>query len=197
MFRGIIAAILILTGCGETGGKIEISEIGLSMALPAGWVSEGLEKQDRREYIVKSQFYEPAKRDDNWGNVSLLPLVIATSAGQVIKNQPTLDEYVDNIIEQNQGMEMMLKGLGRILEKIVPGEQKFGEEFQSSVISKHPLTISGFEAIEVVTKANYTIMEVYIGKDDKVITITFRALPEDFPKLEPSFRRAIESIKIK
>ncbi|MDH5769493.1 MAG: hypothetical protein OEZ31_11165, partial [Nitrospirota bacterium] len=63
------------------------------------------------------------------------------------------------------------------------------------IIAKISRKISNLDAIEVIEEATYSVIRVYIAKDDKIIDVMFRTLPEDFPKSEPLLRKAIESIK--
>ncbi len=64
-------------------------------------------------------------------------------------------------------------------------------------ISTIPVTISGHEAIEVVTEAVYTVIEVDIQKGEDVIRVSFRALREDYPTYEEPFRGALRSIELR
>ena len=63
------------------------------------------------------------------------------------------------------------------------------------IISKNSVTISGREAIETVTEAEYTVIDVNILENSRVIRVSFRTLKEDFPKHEPSLRTSLQSIK--
>lgn len=86
--------------------------------------------------------------------------------------------------------------MAKVLDKIV-GEEELDEEIiETRIISKTSRKVSNLDAIEVVKEADYSVIDVYIGKEDKVIEVFFRTLPDDFPKYELSFRKAIESIKI-
>lgn len=64
------------------------------------------------------------------------------------------------------------------------------------LVSTAPVTISGHEAIEVVTEALYTVIEVDIQRGEEVIRVSFRALTEDYPAHEKSFRAALRSIEL-
>ena len=64
------------------------------------------------------------------------------------------------------------------------------------IISKTPITINGYEAIEVVSEAEYTVIDVNILKNDRIVRVSFRTLREDFPKHEPSLRTSLQSIKV-
>ena len=64
------------------------------------------------------------------------------------------------------------------------------------VISKNTVTVSGREAIETVSEAEYAVVDVNILYGDRVIRVSFRTLKEDFPKNETSLRTSLQSIKI-
>lgn len=82
---GLIAAGLFFlsAGCGGKGGKVEIPEMGFSMILPTGW------QTDSR---ARTFFYEPAKRDENWGMVIEYQL----EEGQ------TMEEFVENDLKESR-----------------------------------------------------------------------------------------------
>lgn len=194
----IVGLVFLFTGCSRGRETIEISEIGFSMRLPAGWKSSGIERQDRREYALKADFYGPAKRDDNWGDISVLPLVIQQSLGGPVIEAQTLSEYVESQIKESEEMATIFRGMAKILEKMIPEQEKIEEQILPTRLrSKTTRTISSLEAIELITEATYTLMTVYIRKGDQVVVVSFRTLPEDFSEYEPSFQQAIESIKIK
>jgi hypothetical protein len=180
--------IILIIGCGRSGEKVKVPELGLSMNLPSGW---RVDKENPR------MFFATKNPDKNYGMVADYPLEIRTLEGELIKSQPTLEEYVDNKLDQVKRMETMTKGLGKILEEMIPGEQEIEEQIpQISIISKTHRTISGLEAIEIVTEAEYTIIEVNIRKGERVIQVSFRTPRDDFPELESSFRNALNSIEI-
>jgi len=63
------------------------------------------------------------------------------------------------------------------------------------IISKNPVTVSGHEAIETVSEAEYTVIDVNILHSDRVVRVSFRTRKEDFPKYEASLRASLQSIK--
>ena len=68
------------------------------------------------------------------------------------------------------------------------------------VISKTPLTVSGYDAIEAVIEypnAGSKALKVYIHKDDRLIEISYVSPKEKFSEDEPSFRESIASIEIR
>jgi len=67
----------------------------------------------------------------------------------------------------------------------------------AKIYSKALLTISGHEAIELVSGAAYTVIEVDIKKGDRIIRVSMRTLKQDFSGYEESLRAALRSIKIK
>jgi len=105
----------------------------------------------------------------------------------------TLDEWLD----EQLGVDRKKKA-----KKKPPSEQeqrlkKLFNFVDTHIVSRKKLTVSGLEAVEVVTEANYTVMEVDIKKGDRVIRVSMRALREEFPKYEAAYRKALASIKIK
>ncbi len=180
----VLAAFLVVCiGCGKgtAGRAVKIPEMGLSLTLPAGWQTEPR---------YRSEFYDPAKRDDSRGGVIEYAL-----------EGMTLAEFVEDAFAQLERMEATQKALLNVLEKAAPaglgaGAAEAADLPQTRIISSTPCTISGMEAIEVVYEANYTIMEVFIRRGDKAVGVTFRCLKEDFPSYEPAFREAIDSIRI-
>jgi len=95
--------------------------------------------------------------------------------------------------EDNFGMveDYPLEGL--TLEEYVEKMSKAGAP---QVLSKTPCTVGGCEAVEMVTEAEYAVVEVDIRKGDRVIRVSFRTLAEDLPEHEESFRAALRSIAI-
>jgi hypothetical protein len=173
----LIIGLLLSLSCQTGSNRVIIQELGFSMSLPKGWLTDSREP---------STFYEKSKRDDNWGMVVEYQL----------EEGETMEEFVENTLKESEEMETMYKKMAKTLGRIA-GEEELGEEIsETRIVAKTPCKVSNLNAIEVVKEAEYTVLEVYIDKGDKVIEVFFRALPEDFPKYEPSFRQAIESIKI-
>lgn len=96
--------------------------------------------------------------------------------------------------EDNFGMVEDYSLEGQSLPEYV---RRMSEVGSAQTVSATPVTISGHEAIEVVTEALYTVIEVDVQKGDKVIRVSFRALKEDYPAHEESFRAALRSIELK
>ncbi len=71
------AALAAAAGCGPAGGSstVNVPELGLTMALPSGWVAD---PENAR------MFYDREERDDNFGMIEDYPL-----------EGKTLAEYVD------------------------------------------------------------------------------------------------------
>ena len=162
------------------------------MRLPPGWkqgeprVMGGYRLSSRGEF-----FFENADYDDPSGSVMEFPLMGAS-----------LTEHVDNLLGDTEKMEKLQAGLLRVLGKMAGEEvseeiKEVEKALQSKVISKTPRTISGHEAIEVLTEAPRTILTLYVRRGDEVIWVNFGALKEDFPQYEQLFRDAIETIKIR
>jgi len=190
----VIALALVIThGCGKRAPTFKLSRLGFSMKLPSGWqqgeprMMGGFTPRSGGEF-----FFADPELDDPYGNVMDFPLMEGES----------LTEYVDNLLTETEKMEKLQAGLVRALGEIA-GEEASEEikeaekAVQSKVISMTPRTISGHEAIEVLTEAPFTLLTVYILRGDTVIWVTFRAPKEEFPQYEQLFREAIETIKIR
>jgi len=175
----VIILTLALIGCsGPSGGaKVKVPELGLTMELPPGW------KVDRRSTRF---FFDKAKPEDNYGLVEDYPL-----------EGKTLDECVDANIRMTQNIEALQHVAADKLSELVGGAVDMPKVTQTRIASRTDTTIDGHEAIELVTESAYTIIEVDIKKGNGLIRISFRTLNEDFPKYEPSFRKAIESIRLR
>lgn len=170
---------MVSSGCGRGAGgaRVEVAELGLSMVLPAGW------RADRRN---PGMFLDRAKPDDNFGMVDEYPL-----------EGKTLSEYVDWALGSVEGLEKAQEALLKGLAEAV-GDEGGGAEgsFRTGLVSRTPLTISGLEAIELVTQGVYTVIEVNIRKGNSVIRVSFRTLKEDFSEQEAALRGALRSIEI-
>lgn len=169
----IFSVSLICTGCKKSATKVVITNLGFTMMLPTGW------QVDPKD---NSNFYELNKKEDNFGWV----------AEYELEEDESLVEFVDSLIVDAQNIERMqsemLKSLGKETDET--------EYPETRVISKNQRKVSGLDAIELISEANFFVFEVYIQKDRKVIQVTFRILTDDFPQCEPSLRKAIESISI-
>lgn len=165
---------LIFIGCKKSASKVVIPNLGFSMRLPAGW------QVDPKD---NTNFYESTKQDDNFGWV----------AEYELEEDESLTEFVDSLIVDVKNMELeqieLLKSLGEEADET--------EYPETQLLAKNSRMVNGREAIELITEANYSILELYILKDNKVIQVTFRVLKDDFPKYEPILHKSIETIKIK
>lgn len=91
-----------------------------------------------------------------------------------------------------------MRALGKIAGEEFSEEIKEAESaVETRVISKTPRTVSGHEAIEVLTEAPRTTLTLYVRRGDTVIWVNCGAPKEDFPKYEQIFRDAIETIKVR
>ena len=136
-------------------------------------------------------FFEKADYDDPSGEVMEFPLEAAS-----------LTAFVDNMLGQTEKLESLQVGLAGALDKMTDGAvtEQLGDAeraIRTRVTSKQPCTISGLEAIEVVTDAPRTTLALYIRKESKVIAVTFGAPRQDFPKYENLFRDTIRTITIR
>ncbi len=132
-------------------------------------------------------FFDRAKPDDNFGMVEERPL-----------EGKTLSEYVDSALASVEALEKAQEALVRGLEEAAGAGQRgsVGGSSRSGLVSRNSLTISGLEAIEVVTQGAYTVIQVNIRKGDSVIRVSFRTLKEDFPEHEAALRDALQSIEV-
>jgi len=171
IFLCIFSISLIFLGCKKSASKVAIPNLGFTMMLPTGWQVDSKDN---------TNFYESTKQDDNFGWV----------AEYELEEDESLTEFVDSLIVDIKNME---------LEQIEL-QKSLGEEVEypeTQLLAKNSRTVNGREAIELITEANYSILEFYILKDNKIIQVTFRVLKDDFSKYEPLLRKSIETIKIK
>jgi len=82
---------------------------------------------------------------------------------------------------------------GQTLAEYVDSIQSVG----ARIVSKRPVRVAGHEAVEMVSEAAYTVIEVNIARGEGVIRVSFRALKEEFPRHEAAMRRALESIELR
>jgi hypothetical protein len=84
----------------------------------------------------------------------------------------------------------------KLLESL--GEKPTEQDLKSTqIVSRKDYTIDGHPAIELVSQAEYTVLEVFIDDQGKIINVSFRTLPDDFTKQEKPIRKSIESIRIR
>ncbi|MBS4016036.1 MAG: hypothetical protein KGZ86_06355 [Candidatus Latescibacteria bacterium] len=169
----ILSLSILYVGCKKQINQVQIADLGFFMQLPASW------QVDPQEQTV---FFETAKQDDNQGMV----------VDYDLDEGESLAEFIDSLIVEEQQLFEAQK-------KIMESMQEDDDEiiYETKILSRNPLTVDGLNAVELVSIANYTVHEVFIEHDEAVINVSFRCLPEDYPKNEPLFRKAIESIKIK
>ena len=161
----------LLADCGGPAGGPQLVDagLGLTMDLPPNW---RVDRFNRRTFVDREY------PEDNFGLLEDYAL-----------EGKTLEEYLD---EQLKGA----KDISKEAKVEKPKPSRFGF-IDTRLLSRKKRTISGLEAVEVVTEANYTVIEVVIKKGDRVIRVSMRAHPELYPKNEAAFRRALDSIKIK
>ncbi len=186
----LIGLVMFLNGCGAKIEKMVIPEIGFSMTIPQGWKLTPESEKRGLTYAI-SDFHDPTNSDYNWGSVSIDSLAIRDyRQGMKVIGIKSLTEYVENRI-----------GISRALGSL--GEKLFGtRQSLPHILSKVSLNIDGFEAIEVVaefpdTEPPCITFFTFIKKDNEVIEVMFQSLKNDFAKYEATFRKSIESIKIK
>jgi hypothetical protein len=170
----ILSLSILYVGCKKQLNQVQIEDLDFFMQLPLGW------QVDPEEQTV---FYEIVKPDDNQGMV----------IDYELDEDESFAEFVDSLmIEEQQMFEEQKKLMESMQEdslEVIIHETK--------ILSRNPLTVDGLNAVELVSIANYTVHEVFIEHDEEAINVSFRCLPEDYPKNEPLFKKAIESIKIK
>jgi hypothetical protein len=170
----VLSVLLIVTGCKKNSAKVEMSDLGFSMNLPSGWQ---LDPNDN------TTFYERVKPDENWGLVAEFEL----------EEDESLSDFIDTLLADEQEIYQQQKEMLKLME-----EQTDESEFtERKIVSKINRTISSYETIVMISEADYSVIEVFIRKNDEVINVTFRTLKEDFSKYEPALNKAIESISIK
>ncbi|MEO0113903.1 MAG: hypothetical protein ABIK93_00310 [candidate division WOR-3 bacterium] len=176
LFSGLTFILLLSLDCQKGSNRVIIPDLGFSMNLPTGWQTDPKDS---------TSFYEPAKRDDNWGMVVKYQL----------EEEQTVEEFVENTLKESAKIESMFEKMTKTLGNIV-GEEELEEVTKTRIVAKTQRKIGNFNAIEVIKEAEYKVIELYIGKDGEVIEVFFRALPEDFTKYETAFQKALASIKI-
>jgi len=162
--------------CHGAEGWVEIPDLGFSMKLPPGW---------KTYPAYKNMFYQEGKRKDNQGWVT-----------EYLLQGKSLSEFVDASLKDLHRMKSLQRKVERLLGEAGPGQQSLKEE-PPKVVSRTMRQINGLEAIEVLCEGEYAVLELYVRKGPKVISVLLRTLKEDFPKYEPSFRQAIDSITIR
>lgn len=123
-----------------------------------------------------------------------LGLSMELPAGWIVDRQnPRMCFETKNKVD-NFGMVEDYSLEGQTLNEYVERMSKVGA---AEIISSTPLTIGGREAVQVVTEALYTVIEIDVRKGDRVVRVSFRTLREDFPQYEPFLRKALQSVEIR
>lgn len=66
----------------------------------------------------------------------------------------------------------------------------------ATILSKKRIDIDKQEAVEFISEANYTLIEVNIRKGNQVIRASFRMLKDDYPDHEEEFKQAFKTINL-
>ncbi len=61
--------------------------------------------------------------------------------------------------------------------------------------SRQALTIGGYPAIELVSEADFALLEVFIQKDNRMIRVSYRVEKEALPIQGPALRKSLLSIR--
>ena len=61
--------------------------------------------------------------------------------------------------------------------------------------SRQALTIDGCPAVELVSEAEFALVEAIILKNDRIIRVSFRVEPAALPAQGPLLRQALASIR--
>lgn len=158
--------------CKQSSDKVVLKDFGFSMTIPAGWQ---IDKEDN------TLFFDTAKPDDNAGVV----------IDYELKSGESLNGFVDLMIAEDQALYEEQKQLLATLS-----QADSSSLFETRILSRKELRISGREAIELLSAAEYVVLEIFVVIGSDVVNVSFRSLPEDYSKSEPLFRKAIESIRI-
>jgi len=173
-----IVLVLMLGSMGfaqESNRELVIPKLGFSMKLPVCWKTESKEK---------NRFYDTTKRDERDGWVAEYSL-----------GGKSLNEFVEASLKDVKRAKLLQKRIERVLGEFSLGEEG-SQEGLPQIRSKTAEKINGLEAIEVVCEGEYCVMDTFIRKGDKVLSVTFRTWKGDFPRYQDSFRQAIQSIVI-
>jgi len=188
----LLLALLLAGGCAKKPPTFQLSNSRVSMDLPPGW-QQG-EPRVNRGYKVKPDgafFFADAEHDDPSGDVMEVPLMGAS-----------LDQFVQNLLDESEKMESLQGDLVRALDKVagdVVGMElnEAQRALQTRVLSRESRTIGDHAAIVVVTEAPRTTITAYVQHEDNVVIVTFGAPQEDFHNYEQLFRDAMETIRVR
>ncbi len=65
----------------------------------------------------------------------------------------------------------------------------------AAVRSRQPLTIGDYPAVEIVSEAEFALLEVFIHQDRRIIRISYRIAREALPIQGPALRRSLQSAR--
>jgi len=65
----------------------------------------------------------------------------------------------------------------------------------ASIRSRQSRTIGGCPAVELVSEAQFALIEVIIQKGDRIIRVSFRVEKEGFPAQRPALQKSLASIR--
>jgi hypothetical protein len=71
------------------------------------------------------------------------------------------------------------------------------EAFQSEVVSRSTVEISGKNAILATSHGRYYVMELNIHDDGRIIRVAFRTMPADFAAQQDPMRTALLSTQLR
>lgn len=170
----LVLTIVVISACKKSINQVSIDELGFTMQLPNGW------QVDNKNPNV---FYDINNPDDNLGQV----------VDYDLKADESLSEFVDSLIADEQMIFEQEKNAA-LAAGINPDSLMLKE---TQIARRENISVDGLEAIEMVSTATYTVYDVFILKDETIINVSFRTLPDNFSNYEPLFKTAIKTIKIK
>ncbi len=111
-------------------------------------------------------------------------------------------------IRDKRNPRLCFKGnyTGTVIDEALEGKdfyayvEELSKDFGGKVVSKAPLEISGYKAIEAVIEypdLGNKVIKLFIKKNDRLVEVSFVTSIKDFQKYAPSLRKALKSIEIK
>lgn len=169
----------ILAGC-ERGtsapeNRTQIPALEISLVLPAGWQAAS---------DNPAMFFDPQRREENWG-----------SAAEYARKGKNLDEFIDGLLGSARKLEAVCRFVARLTQKTT-GRSPAGSIAPTRIVSRTSKTINGQPAVIVVTEAEYSLCQLFVQRDNRVIQILFRAPKDAFAALEPEFLKSLDSVRI-
>lgn len=125
--------------------------------------------------------------------VAELGLLMQLPSGWTVDRQNPRMFYESGKKDDNFGLVESYPLEGESLNEYVDRMSGIGG---GRMVSKSATNVNGHQAIELVTEAAYTVIEVDIQKGDDVIRVSFRTLSEEFADYEQPLRDALHSLKI-